>query len=117
MRSCRICGERSSIFRSTHKECAEREARERSEARRAEREAAAEAGDRRKSVLQAEARSLVGRAFDGTLEAPPGGDSLPFNFLKSESLIAAEGGVGYHKYVAQRSHRTTGASIRVARGV
>ena len=116
MADCRICGERSSFFRRTHKACLESERRREAAAaqRRREDEQAREA-ERREAVL-ADARELVARAAAGTLDLRTDG-RLPFNLQKTEKLFHAEGGVDYRKFVRQRAHRTTGASIRVARGV
>ena len=116
MADCRICGERSSFFRRTHKACLESERRREAAAaqRRREREQARER--KRRAGILADARSLVKRAAEGKLDLKASG-SLPFNLQKTEKLFHTEGGVEYRKFVRQRAHRTTGASIRVARGV
>ena len=121
MPRCEFCGEGVNLFRAllatnrNHPECAARQARQDAEAKLAEARRREERDAQRRAALLGDARDLVKIAVAG--KAGNEGGRLPFNLMKSESLISVERGVPYHKYVKQRSHRTTGASIRVAKGV
>ena len=112
MADCRFCGKKAGFFRSAHQECVDQKRAE-MDAQEAAAQEAREAEIRAKSErLMSLARDIVTAAKESkpTAVRLENDDrslievsSLPFNLMKSESLIYLEDHVSYHKYIRQRS--------------